>query len=196
MFCFLLWITASLRGNAAEFLHFSVVPDLKPGLVSVAGSFLTKKLNIQANSTRPNELRAPGLNSASWLCHLVHWCLLEMHFPWALLTHERALISWCVLCTLNFTSRSCFGQHLLFPVPALLQPWYCFTWIWRPCVFVPSTDNVISVKNHHVLFVLILFPCAWDVLGVIFTAGWRSLTGHWIFICWIYKEGTDCSYHD
>lgn len=58
-------------------------------------------------------------------------------------------------------SFSSFGQHLLFLVSALLQPWYCFTRIWRPCVFVPSMDNVVSVMNHHVLFVLILFPCAW-----------------------------------
>lgn len=104
-------------------------------------------------------------------------------------SHERTLISWCVLCTLNSASRSHSGQHLLFP--ALLQLWYCSPWIWRPCVFVPSTDNDISVKNHHVLFVLILFPSAWDVLGVILTAGCH--TGQGIFICWIYKEGVDCS---
>lgn len=190
MFCSLLWITASLRGNAAElFLHFSVAPDLKPGLVSVAGSFLHKKLNTQANSDRVN------LGILGWILPLdsVIWfidaCWKSTFHE--LFSHERALISWCVLCTLNFVSGSRFGQHLLFPVPALLQPWYCFTWIWRPCVFIPSMDNVISVKNHHVLFVLILFPCAWDVLGVIFTAGCRSRTGQWI--CWIYKKGVDCS---
>lgn len=53
-------------------------------------------------------------------------------------------------------------------------------------------DNVVSVKNHHVLFVLILFPCAWDVLGVISAASCRSRTGQQTFICWVYKEGVDC----
>lgn len=60
-------------------------------------------------------------------------------------------------------------------------------------MFVPSVDNVVSVKNHHVLFVLILFPCAWDVLGVISAASCRSCTGQRTSICWVYKEGVDCS---
>lgn len=88
IFCSMLWITASLRGNAAElFLHFSVASDLTQGLVSVSDSFLTKKLNIGANSTRPSELMAPCLNSASWLCHFMDAC-------WKCTFHELFWLSW------------------------------------------------------------------------------------------------------
>lgn len=87
-FCSLLWITASLRGNAAElFLHFSVAPDLKPGLVSVAGSFLHEKLNTQANSDQVN------LGILGWILPLdsVIWFIDAC---WKSTFHELFWLTW------------------------------------------------------------------------------------------------------
>lgn len=148
------------------FLHFPAAPDLKAAPSS--------QVALPAGAAEHKGRHPAPESSPILLCTLppqslpceVHQCDLEMSSQWALLcSHKSTTISCNVLCMLNFSSVFSFGQHLLFPAAVPTQSWYCFTRIWRPCVFVSSMDNVVSVKNHHMTFVLILFPCARGHLG-------------------------------